>query len=720
MSISSSPPKAPPMPAQATERTRLLRLMLPLSLLLLLAAPAPAAAAKGPDSSQPDLNPDQGGLATGTLVAGENDIFRDIRPPAGTNPAIQLTLTTLGSDTGGDVDLYCSKGRNIEPGPDDADFESTNLGTNRDYISIPPLDAVDFDKGDQPVYVCVVHNPGVSLTPVSYQLRLGWEYNQTTLNDQERQVAQQLFDRCCGREVSCQDWKLANEDLQKDTKSTGQQANSSLVDTDLCQFGACEDGSLVQLDLEGFFMSCPFPGDLFAQFTKLQTLLAGWNSFTGDIDDAARSLAALPDLQELGLYDNQLSGSLDEGGPLCKLTQGRLEMLRLGNMGLTGTLPACLFNGNSSLYQVSLAYNQLEGTIPNAFATATRLQLLSLAGNRLAGPMPPTLAALPNLSVLDLGNNSLSGEIPDFASQRLTSLDLSFNKLSGAIPDSLGAHPSLVSFEAKGNQLTSLPAAWQRAPGSAPVTAPLSYVRLSSNPSLGGGFPVGLANYPNLTLLLLSENRLGGPLPNPSAGQFPKLRFLDLDDNQFSGTIGEGWNNTGIFQLPPLGNAQAYFNTFSVMDNQLEGPLPPFLTDDTQEQVNVFLTGNKNLPDLSPGTSSSSSSGSSGGSGLSGGAIAGICVGAVLGVVALAVVGVWAVKRHRQQRAPQTGVSGKFNRFMDEAPTANQSLPHFEPAAFYEAAAAPGPSGYTPPTIPANLPLGGVELTPSPAPQGGV
>lgn len=41
----------------------------------------------------------------------------------------------------------------------------------------------------------------------------------------------------------------------------------------------------------------------------------------GDIDAAARSLAALPDLQELGLYDNQLSGSLDEGGPLCKLAQ---------------------------------------------------------------------------------------------------------------------------------------------------------------------------------------------------------------------------------------------------------------------------------------------------------------------------------------------------------------------------------------------------------------
>lgn len=49
------------------------------------------------------------------------------------------------------------------------------------------------------MYTCVVHNPGVSLTPVSYKLHLEWEYNQTTLNAQERQVALQLFDRCAGR-----------------------------------------------------------------------------------------------------------------------------------------------------------------------------------------------------------------------------------------------------------------------------------------------------------------------------------------------------------------------------------------------------------------------------------------------------------------------------------------------------------------------------------------
>lgn len=44
-------------------------------------------------------------------------------------------------------------------------------------------------------------------------------------------------------------------------------------------------------------------------------------------------------------------------------------------------------------------------------------------------------------------------------------------------------------------------------------------------------------------------SKLSGPLPNPSTGQFASLRFLDMANNTFSGSIPEGWNKTGIFQL---------------------------------------------------------------------------------------------------------------------------------------------------------------------------
>ena len=70
------------------------------------------------------------------------------------------------------------------------------------------------------------------------------------------------------------------------------------------------------------------------------------------MNEAARNLSALPNLQELGLYNNELTGRLGGDSALCQLAQGNLEMLQLGGMGLTGSLPACLFDGNSTLYQV--------------------------------------------------------------------------------------------------------------------------------------------------------------------------------------------------------------------------------------------------------------------------------------------------------------------------------------------------------------------------------
>ena len=41
----------------------------------------------------------------------------------------------------------------------------------------------------------------------------------------------------------------------------------------------------------------------------------------GDIDEAARNLSALPALQELGLAENELSGTLENDSELCRLVQ---------------------------------------------------------------------------------------------------------------------------------------------------------------------------------------------------------------------------------------------------------------------------------------------------------------------------------------------------------------------------------------------------------------
>lgn len=276
----------------------------------------------------------------------------------------------------------------------------------------------------------------------------------------------------------------------------------------------------------------------------------------GDLEAALASLAPLPDLQELSLYKNKLTGRVGGGGALCDLAQARgsalcgsgipnqtcggvwpccatpgpaavvysffawlqggLESLQLGGMGLAGSVPPCLFDADSTLYQFSAANNQLEGTIPDAFGATIRLQLLNVGSNRLGGSLPPTLAGLASLQILDVTANNLTGaprwllrvpcgarrlqlggcfvahahpadppcppaapagELPPFsASKDLTALYASQNAFSGALPDGLAAHPSLRTLELGDNQLSGLPARWGQAPGAA-VDMPLRYLR---------------------------------------------------------------------------------------------------------------------------------------------------------------------------------------------------------------------------------------------------
>lgn len=161
--------------------------------------------------------------------------------------------------------------------------------------------------------------PIAVLSLLQYKLQVTYESgNSSSLSNTERAVAQQLYDRCCGPDSSCRRWKLASEAAARESG-----APASSLDTDLCQFGMCSNGSLVQLNARGawctaacemwpmhvlggvgklclhqptnhfaddrmmpivrcagWFMECPFPGDLFAQFTHMQYLYLSYNDFT--------------------------------------------------------------------------------------------------------------------------------------------------------------------------------------------------------------------------------------------------------------------------------------------------------------------------------------------------------------------------------------------------------------------------------------------------------
>jgi Leucine-rich repeat (LRR) protein len=60
----------------------------------------------------------------------------------------------------------------------------------------------------------------------------------------------------------------------------------------------------------------------------------------------------------------------------------------LSNNGLNGSIPAELFNSNSTLQQIDLSNNQLSGNLPN-LGGANWLQSVKISNNTLTGPSPP-------------------------------------------------------------------------------------------------------------------------------------------------------------------------------------------------------------------------------------------------------------------------------------------------------------------------------------------
>jgi Leucine-rich repeat (LRR) protein len=187
---------------------------------------------------------------------------------------------------------------------------------------------------------------------------------------------------------------------------------------------------------------------------KVRTILTGFLPLhAGKIP---KSLFALPALQVLFLFDNQLIGSLED-------------------------IPAPL---SSPLREIVLSSNQLTGPIPKLFFQLTNLQSLDLDSNKLTGTIElGSIWRLRNLTHLSLGNNMISltekeddtifSRIPKIQHLNLAScnitkfpasleyidtiqgLDLSNNQIEGAIPSWVWKNP-LVSLNLSHNMFTTI------------------------------------------------------------------------------------------------------------------------------------------------------------------------------------------------------------------------------------------------------------------------
>ncbi|GJN24877.1 hypothetical protein PR202_gb12648 [Eleusine coracana subsp. coracana] len=361
--------------------------------------------------------------------------------------------------------------------------------------------------------------------------------------------------------------------------------------------------SLTRLDLSGNALLGRIPPSLGA-LRRLSLLDLSNNALSGAIPASLGSATAL---RFLNLSNNALSGGDEAALPSAFRALTRLEELQISGNNLTGPLPSWLAS-LPNLRVLSAYENALSGPIPPGLGRAAPLQALNLHSNALSGPIPSTLFARGTLQVLVLTLNRLTGPVSGAIGRcrDLSNVRIGDNALSGAIPSSIGDAASLTYFEANGNLLTGgIPAEFARCANltllnlafnrlTGEVPAALGGLRnlqelLVAGNALVGAFrsPTPVLRCRNLSKLDLSYNSFHGALPDDDLICSPRMQFLVLDHNRFSGRIPPGierctrllalqlGSNNLSGEVPPeIGRVKSLQIALNLSFNHLVGPLP--------------------------------------------------------------------------------------------------------------------------------------------------
>eukprot|EP00566_Odontella_aurita_P003004 CAMPEP_0113567934 /NCGR_PEP_ID=MMETSP0015_2-20120614/23555_1 /TAXON_ID=2838 /ORGANISM="Odontella" /LENGTH=985 /DNA_ID=CAMNT_0000470391 /DNA_START=155 /DNA_END=3112 /DNA_ORIENTATION=+ /assembly_acc=CAM_ASM_000160 len=277
----------------------------------------------------------------------------------------------------------------------------------------------------------------------------------------------------------------------------------------------------------------------------------------------AYEISLLSDLRILSLGANNMTGPLNEE---AFRNLGKLSILDLHNNFFTGTLPAL-----NKLYYLQALYlwsNLLTGTVGDTFPPY--IAEMPMYDNLLTGSLPESLGKLEYASFVSFGSNMLLGTLPS-AIRDMWSLEIfeaMGNQLTGTIPTFLGDIPNIIALGLGHNKFNgTIPPQIFRPPtllgvsvegndltGTIPLIESPSFLGLSAHSNrLEGTVPASLGNCSNLMFLDLANNNIEGMLPE-SFQNLENLYWLSLMENNMSGDLNAF---CGIATIPPLADCKA-------------------------------------------------------------------------------------------------------------------------------------------------------------------
>ncbi|XP_034710528.1 receptor-like protein EIX2 [Vitis riparia] len=368
-----------------------------------------------------------------------------------------------------------------------------------------------------------------------------------------------------------------------------------------------------------------FIPDTVGNMVSLENLYLFQNHLQGEIP---KSLSNLCNLQELELERNNLSGQLTPDFVAC--ANDTLEILSLWDNQFSGSVPALI--GFSSLRELRLDFNQLNGTLPESVGQLANLQYLDIASNLLQGTISEAhLFNLSQLSYLDLSSNALTFNmslewVPPF---QLYSLRLASCKLGPRFPSWLRTQNQLSELDISNSEISDVLPDWfwnvtstvntlnisnNQINGTLPNLPQLPYqVRWwdFSDNKLSGSISLLCTVGEELLLLDLSNNSLSGGLPNCWV-QWKSLAVLNLENNRFSGQIPNSFgslrsirtlhlrNNNLTGELPLSFKNCTSLRFIDLAKNRLSGKIPEWIGGSLPNLIVLNLGSNRFSGGISP------------------------------------------------------------------------------------------------------------------------
>jgi Leucine-rich repeat (LRR) protein len=232
----------------------------------------------------------------------------------------------------------------------------------------------------------------------------------------------------------------------------------------------------------------------------------------------------------------------------------------------------------SSLRELTLRDNNLQGLVPRALNTLSQLTEFDVEGNRLVGNPFSALTGATNLRRLRLSSNQFAGRLPNNLDNldKLRELYISDNFFSGSIPSVIG------NMEVLGKCTNYDPAkryghcgvddsvsiAWSIDLTPHSFLCVLSESLLLYSNGFDGTIPSEIGNL-RLFHLYAHSNKLSGPIPEEFWDN-RDLIDLRLDNNELDGTLSQRIGNLGQLRDLRLAN-NSFTGNLPVLLFRLDG-----------------------------------------------------------------------------------------------------------------------------------------------------